>query len=41
MLAERGVTFDAGIEDMPWGRAASFADPHGNVLVLQTPTAGT
>lgn len=40
-IAERGVTFDAGIGDMPWARAASFAAPHGIVLVRQTPTAGT
>lgn len=41
MLTERGVTFDAGSEEMPRGPAASLADPHGNVLVLQTPTAGS
>ncbi|HSK90899.1 MAG TPA: VOC family protein [Euzebyales bacterium] len=36
-LARRGVDFAAGIEDMPWARAARFADPDGNLLVLQTP----
>jgi hypothetical protein len=25
-----------GIQDMPWARAARFADPDGNPLVLQT-----
>lgn len=37
-LADAGVAFPDGIEDMPWARAARFTDPDGNQLVLQTPT---
>lgn len=39
-LSERGVAFPEGVEDMPWARAARFADPDGNVLVLQTASHG-
>jgi catechol 2,3-dioxygenase-like lactoylglutathione lyase family enzyme len=39
-LGNRGVAFPDGIEEMPWARAARFADPDGNVLVLQTPGTG-
>lgn len=38
-LAEAGVAFPEGIQDMPWARAARFADPDGNQLVLQTEPA--
>ncbi|WP_166346328.1 VOC family protein [Phytoactinopolyspora limicola] len=37
-LRQRGVEFPSGIQDMPWARAAQFADPDGNQLVLQTAT---
>lgn len=36
-LADRGVAFDGAIEDAPWGRFATFRDPDGNGLVLQSP----
>ena len=35
-LGRRGVTFDDGIRKEPWGRYATFADPDGNGLVLQS-----
>lgn len=35
-LADAGVAFPDGIQDMPWARAARFTDPDGNELVLQT-----
>jgi predicted enzyme related to lactoylglutathione lyase len=38
-LADAGVSFEAGIEDMPWARVARFCDPDGNQLSLQTPVA--
>lgn len=37
-LAAAGVAFPDGVQDMPWARAARFADPDGNELVLQTAT---
>lgn len=37
-LEASGVSFDSGIEDMPWARVARFRDPDGNELSLQTPT---
>jgi len=33
-LAARGVAFAGPVEDAPWGRFASFADPDGNGWVL-------
>jgi catechol 2,3-dioxygenase-like lactoylglutathione lyase family enzyme len=38
-LAGRGVRIDDGIRQEPWGRYVTFADPDGNGIVLQTPTA--
>jgi catechol 2,3-dioxygenase-like lactoylglutathione lyase family enzyme len=35
-LGRRGVTFDDGIRKEPWGRYATFADPDGNGLTLQS-----
>ena len=37
-LGERGVTIDGGIQEMPWGRFATFDDPDGNGIVLQETT---
>ena len=34
-LASRGVEFTGSIEEAPWGRFATFADPDGNGWVLQ------
>jgi catechol 2,3-dioxygenase-like lactoylglutathione lyase family enzyme len=34
-LTARGVRFDGGIQDQPWGRFATFDDPDGNGIVLQ------
>jgi predicted enzyme related to lactoylglutathione lyase len=34
-LTARGVTFDAGILEFPWGYIAGFADPYGNRLQLR------
>jgi uncharacterized glyoxalase superfamily protein PhnB len=34
-LAARGVGFNGGIDDTPYGRFASFADPDGNGWVLR------
>lgn len=33
-LTDRGVKFDDGISDHPWGRVAAFTDPDGNALQL-------
>ena len=33
-LSERGVAFAGPIEDAPWGRFATSADPDGNSWVL-------
>jgi predicted enzyme related to lactoylglutathione lyase len=38
-LTEAGVSFEEGIEEMPWARVARFRDPDGNQLALQTPLA--
>jgi catechol 2,3-dioxygenase-like lactoylglutathione lyase family enzyme len=38
-LAGRGVRFDGGIEQAPWGRFVTFDDPDGNGIVLQATTA--
>jgi len=37
-LGERGVAIDGGIQEMPWGRFATFDDPDGNGIVLQETT---
>jgi catechol 2,3-dioxygenase-like lactoylglutathione lyase family enzyme len=37
-LRERGVVIDDGIQEMPWGRFATFDDPDGNGIVLQETT---
>ena len=34
-LESRGVTFDAGIVEFPWGWLAGFTDPDGNRLQLR------
>ncbi|HEX3712391.1 MAG TPA: VOC family protein [Trebonia sp.] len=39
-LRERGVTISGGIQQAPWGRFVTLADPDGNGLVLQA-TAGS
>lgn len=40
VLKERGVTFSAPIEKMPWGvHETSFLDPDGNEFDLTEPTA--
>jgi catechol 2,3-dioxygenase-like lactoylglutathione lyase family enzyme len=36
-LDARGLRFDGGIDDTPYGRFASFADPDGNGWVLRGP----
>lgn len=38
-LAERGVAFAEGIQEAPWGRYATFEDPDGNGLIVQTSRA--
>lgn len=36
-LRERGIVFaDGGIQTAPWGRYATFDDPDGNGIVLQS-----
>jgi len=35
-LGRRGVRFADGIRQEPWGRYATFADPDGNGLTLQS-----
>lgn len=39
-LGARGTTVDGEIQDAPWGRFVTFADPDGNGLILQA-TAGS
>lgn len=39
-LQGRGVRIEGGIQSMPWGRFATFDDPDGNGLVLQTTAGG-
>ena len=34
-LTERGVTIEGGVQQAPWGRFVTFADPDGNGIVLQ------
>jgi predicted enzyme related to lactoylglutathione lyase len=34
-LRVRGVTFEQGIQEAPWGRFVTFDDPDGNGLTLQ------
>ena len=38
-LGAKGVRFNDGISDHPWGRIANFSDPDGNALQLFTPPA--
>jgi catechol 2,3-dioxygenase-like lactoylglutathione lyase family enzyme len=38
-LRGRGLEFPDGIQQQPWGRFVTFADPDGNGLVLQATTA--
>ncbi|HYI36932.1 MAG TPA: VOC family protein [Thermoleophilaceae bacterium] len=38
-LEGRGVTFDTGISEHPWGRIANFNDSEGNDLQLYQPPA--
>lgn len=41
-LRARGVEFaEAGIQNAPWGRHATFCDPDGNSWVLVGPAADT
>ena len=34
-LESRGVTFETGVLEFPWGSIAQFADPDGNLLQLR------
>lgn len=36
VLTQRGLTFEGGIQEEPWGRYVTFEDPDGNGIVLQT-----
>jgi catechol 2,3-dioxygenase-like lactoylglutathione lyase family enzyme len=38
-LTERGVPIEGDVQQAPWGRYVTFADPDGNSMVLQTTTA--
>lgn len=38
-LRGHGLDFPDGIQQQPWGRYVTFADPDGNGLVLQATTA--
>ena len=38
-LRGHGLEFPDGIQQQPWGRYVTFADPDGNGLVLQATTA--
>jgi catechol 2,3-dioxygenase-like lactoylglutathione lyase family enzyme len=38
-LRAHGLEFPDGIQQQPWGRYVTFADPDGNGLVLQATTA--
>ena len=38
-LGAKGVQFNGGISDHPWGRIVNFSDPDGNALQLFTPPA--
>ena len=40
-LSARGVRFDGGVQQAPWGRYVSFDDPDGNGLILQTTAASS
>jgi predicted enzyme related to lactoylglutathione lyase len=40
-LAARGLAFDGGIDDTPYGRFASFTDPDGNGWVLRGPNTSS
>jgi predicted enzyme related to lactoylglutathione lyase len=35
-LSARGVHFDGGVQEAPWGRYVTFDDPDGNGLILQS-----
>lgn len=35
-LTARGVVFEEGVHEEPWGRFAMFADPDRNRFILQT-----
>jgi hypothetical protein len=35
VLTSRGVKFDTGVLEYPWGYLAVFQDPHGNRLQLR------
>jgi catechol 2,3-dioxygenase-like lactoylglutathione lyase family enzyme len=39
LLTGRGVKFDGAVQEQPWGRFVTFADPDGNGFILQA-TAG-
>jgi catechol 2,3-dioxygenase-like lactoylglutathione lyase family enzyme len=39
-LEDKGVEFDGGVSEHPWGRVAAFHDPDGNALQLYEPPAG-
>jgi catechol 2,3-dioxygenase-like lactoylglutathione lyase family enzyme len=36
-MTANGYTFDAEIDEQPWGRFLSFNDPDGNGLILRQP----
>jgi len=38
-LTEKGVIFEGGLQDAPWGRFTTFNDPDGNGIVLQASTS--
>lgn len=40
LLGSRGVTFQGGVQDAPWGRFVTFDDPDGNGIVLQETAGG-
>ena len=37
-LTARGVAFETGVRQQPWGRAATFGDPDGNRITLLAPS---
>jgi predicted enzyme related to lactoylglutathione lyase len=39
-LKQKGVEFEGGISEHPWGRIAAFRDPDGNALQLYAPPKG-
>jgi catechol 2,3-dioxygenase-like lactoylglutathione lyase family enzyme len=40
LLGSRGVAFQGGVQDAPWGRFVTFDDPDGNGIVLQETAGG-